>query len=219
MNCPDQTTGAKPVHFGTDLRADLYGLVFGTGKTGVVISHMNGGDVCQGTPFGKELAQAGYRVLVFDFAGFGVSSAAAGVTYADQVKAAAAALRADGATSIVLLGGSMGATATLAAAPGITPPPAAVVALSPPLLFSNDNAEAGAAKLSMPVLYAAGALESEYPENIAKLAAETPKNVPHQTVLGEASLNHGLYLTDPAIGVPGVRTAVEDFLKKYAPAS
>lgn len=216
--CGELVADGKPVHFGTDISSDLYGRIFGTGRTGVVIAHMNGGDVCQGTPYAKELAQAGYRVLVFDFAGFGVSTAA-GASQRKQVAAAAAALRADGASSIVLLGGSMGATASLAAAPDVAPPPAAVVALSPPLIFNDDNASNGAAKLTMPVFYAAGGLESEYPDVIQQLDALTPKGVPHKTMLGDGSTDHGLYLVDPAVGVPAVRTAILDFLKQYAPAS
>ncbi len=217
-NCPELTADGKAVHFGSDLGSDLYGLVFGTGKTGVVIAHMNGGDSCQGAPYAKELAQSGYRVLVFDFANFGVSTGA-GAPQRKQVVAAAAALRADGASSIVLLGGSMGATASLAAVPDVTPPPAAVIALSPPLIFNDDNASNGVAKLTMPVFYAAGAIEGEYPDNITELDGLTPKGVPHKMMLGEGSTDHGLWLVDPTVGVPAVRTAILDFLKQYAPAA
>jgi hypothetical protein len=133
--------------------------------------------------------------------------------------AAAAALRADGASSIVLLGGSMGATASLAAVPDVTPPPAAVVALSPPLIFNDDNAANGVAKLTMPVFYAAGEIEGEYPDNITELDALTPKGVAHKKMLGEGSNDHGLWLVDPAVGVPAVRAAILDFLQQYAPAT
>jgi dienelactone hydrolase len=216
--CAELVADGKSVHFGTDIGSDLYGLIFGTGKTGVVIAHMNGGDSCQGAPYAKELAQAGYRAMVFDFANFGVSTSA-GAPQRQQVVSAAAALRADGATSIVLIGGSMGATASLAAAPAVTPPPAAVVALSPPLVFNDDNASDGAAKLTMPVFYAAGAIEAEYPDNIKELEALTPKGVPHQSMLGEGSTDHGLWLVDPAVGVPPVRAAILAFLQRYAPAA
>lgn len=216
-SCGDLVAGGQPVHFGTDIAADLYGQIFGTGKTGIVIAHMNGGDVCQSTPYAKELAQAGYRVLVFDFAGFGVSTSA-GVSHRKQVVAAAAALRADGASSIVLIGGSMGATASLAAAPDVAPPPAAVVALSPPLVFMDDNASDGARRLTMPVFYAAGAIEADYPDNIKELDALTPKGVAHKTMLAEGSTDHGLWLVDPAVGVPAVRAAILAFLQQYAPA-
>ena len=217
-SCGDLVADGKPVHFGSEIASDLYGRIFGTGRTGIVIAHMNGGDVCQGAPYAKELAQAGYRTMVFDFGGFGVSTAA-GASNTKQVVSAAAALRADGATSIVLLGGSMGATASLAAAPAVTPPPVAVIALSPPLIFNGDNASDGAAKLTMPVFYAAGAIEGEYPDNIKELDGLTPKGVPHVMMLGEGSTDHGLWLVDPAVGVPAVRTAIRDFLTKYAPAA
>jgi dienelactone hydrolase len=217
-SCGDLVADGKPVHFGSEIKSDLYGRIFGTGRTGIVISHMNGGDVCQGTPYAKELAQAGYRTMVFDFGGFGVSKSA-GASHRQQVVSAAAALRADGATRIVLLGGSMGATASLAAAPDVTPPPAAVVALSPPLIFLDDNASAAAAKLTMPVFYAAGGIEPQYPANVKQLDALTPKGVPHVMMLADGSTSHGLWLVDPADGVQPVRAAILDFLKKYAPAT
>lgn len=217
-DCAELVADGKSVHFGADSGSDLYGLIFGTGRTGIVISHMNGGNACQGAPYAKELAEAGYRVLVFDFANFGVSTSA-GAPQRKQVVSAAAALRADGATSIVLIGGSMGATASLAAVPDLTPPPAAVVALSPPLVFNDDNAENGVRKLTMPVFYAAGEIEGEYPDNIKELEALTPKGVPHQSRLGEGSTDHGLWLVDPTVGVPPVRAAIRAFLAQYAPAT
>ncbi|MFD0597814.1 alpha/beta fold hydrolase [Catellatospora coxensis] len=111
--------GARQTRFG-EHGADLGGVLLGSGRTGIVLAHQNGGDVCQWAPYASELAAQGYRVLAFDFGGFGVSTAG-DADNPQQVTAAAAALRADGATGIVLIGASMGGTAVLAAAPAVSP--------------------------------------------------------------------------------------------------
>src|SRR5262249_62042229 len=59
VGCPSEAAGGRPVGFG----AGLGGLVLGTGRTGVVLAHQSDGDVCQWLPYGKSLAQRGYKVL------------------------------------------------------------------------------------------------------------------------------------------------------------
>ncbi|NUO55931.1 MAG: alpha/beta fold hydrolase [Hamadaea sp.] len=218
-NCEEAAAAGRPVHFGAEESADLYGLVFGDGPTGIVISHMNGGDVCQGMPYAKELAGRGYRALVFDFAGFGASPGSAAVPQARQVVAAATFLRKDGASAIVLIGGSMGATASVAAAPQLTPPPKAVVSLSAPTSFGADNALPAAAKLTSPVFYTAGEYESSFADAAKQLYDATPTSVPRTLLLGEASANHGLWLTDPTVGVQPLRAKIAEFLTVNAPAT
>ncbi|NUR71539.1 MAG: alpha/beta fold hydrolase [Hamadaea sp.] len=218
-NCEEAAAGGRAVHFGSEENADLYGLVFGDGPTGIVISHMNGGDVCQGMPYAKELAGRGYRALVFDFAGFGASPGVAAVPQARQVVAAATFLRKDGAANIVLIGGSMGATASVAAAPQLTPPPKAVVSLSAPLSFGADNALGAAGKMPSPVFYSAGEYESTFAESAKQLYDATPAGVARTLQLGEASSNHGLWLTDPTVGVQPLRAKIAEFLTVNAPAA
>ncbi|MEV6964670.1 alpha/beta fold hydrolase [Hamadaea sp. NPDC051192] len=218
-NCEEAAAAGRAVHFGAEESADLYGLVFGEGATGIVIAHMNGGDVCQGMPYAKELAGRGYRAMVFDFAGFGASPGSAAVPQARQVVAAATFLRKDGAANIVLIGGSMGATASVAAAPQLTPPPKAVVSLSAPTTFATDNALAGAGKLASPVFYSAGEYESTFADAAKQLYDATPKSVPRTLLLGEASANHGLWLSDPTVGVQPLRAKIAEFLTVNAPAA
>jgi pimeloyl-ACP methyl ester carboxylesterase len=110
--CPDLARTGRQITFGDGLR----GVVLGDGASGVVLAHMSGGSVCQWLPYGAELAGRGYRVLAFDFAGSGASPRSR-VTQDRQVVAAAAALRADGARSVALVGGSMGARRRFLAAP------------------------------------------------------------------------------------------------------
>lgn len=217
LSCADLTSAAKPVHFTVD-GSDLYGLILGTGRTGIVISHMRNDNVCQPAPFARELAGAGYRVLLFDFAGYGVSPSS-NVARHKQVAAAVTALRSDGVANVALIGGSMGATATLAAAPAITPAVRAVVALSPPTVFGDDDALAAVPKLKMPTLYAAGEADGDYAANVRKFGDLTPKSTKHSVRVVAGSSVHGLWLTDPQQGDAALRAEVIAFLKANAPVS
>lgn len=100
------------VTFPTQDGGIVYGIVYGTGERGVVLAH--------GGQFNKEswekqaqaLTGAGFRVLAFDFRGYGQSrgphdsKSEEGRRY--DVLAAVAYLRKTGAKSVYVVGGSMG---------------------------------------------------------------------------------------------------------------
>lgn len=102
----------EPVTFPTQDGGIVYGIVYGTGERGVVLAH--------GGQFNKEswekqaqaLTGAGFRVLAFDFRGYGQSrgphdsKSDEGRRY--DVLAAVAYLRKTGAKSVYVVGASMG---------------------------------------------------------------------------------------------------------------
>ncbi|HEX4947625.1 MAG TPA: alpha/beta fold hydrolase [Blastocatellia bacterium] len=119
------TSSGAPEHvsIATQDGGIVFADVYGSGERGVILAH--------GGRFTKEswalqaqtLAQAGYRVLAFDFRGFGQSprvpkDAAPPL----DVLAAVRYLRQSGAKTVAVIGGSFGggaaADATIAAAPG-----------------------------------------------------------------------------------------------------
>jgi pimeloyl-ACP methyl ester carboxylesterase len=102
--------------FKTSDGASLVGLVLGTGRTGLVLGHQLRSDLCEWLPQARAFARRGYRVLVFDFAGFGDSQPGPDGRVDTDVVAAAAEPRRRGADRIVLVGSSMGGTAVLSAA-------------------------------------------------------------------------------------------------------
>ncbi|RNL99034.1 alpha/beta hydrolase [Micromonospora solifontis] len=216
-DCPGLAEHGRQIVFGEEAGTQLGGVVLGSGSTGVVLAHMAGGDVCQWLPYGRELADRGYRVLAFDFAGSG-SSPGSGVTRGQQVQAAAAALRADGASRVVLMGGSMGGTSVLAATPTLSPAPDAVVALSPPTSYGDADAAGAAPKITVPVFYGAGELEPNFPVAAQALYDATPKTTQRQLVLAP-STQHGVFLVDPGTGEAGIREQVTKFLDSHAPAA
>ena len=59
--------------FTTGDGATLAGVVLGTGGSGLVLGHQLGSDLCEWLPQARAFARRGYRVLLFDFAGFGDS--------------------------------------------------------------------------------------------------------------------------------------------------
>src|SRR5262249_15548358 len=139
----------------------LVGYELGRGPRGVVLAHMYGGDACQWSDYAPALAKSGYHVLAFDFHGYGLSPAGPREHDID-VRAAAAELRALGAKRVVLIGASMGGTAVLSAASGLTPPPAAVVSLSGPAAFDFMTTLDKVAGLRMPKLFAVGSGDVQF---------------------------------------------------------
>jgi pimeloyl-ACP methyl ester carboxylesterase len=81
--------------------------IVGSGTTAIVLLNESDQNLCSWLPFAKTLAGAGYEALVFD--------AYAGVQV-DVALQAARYLRAHGAKRVVLMGASVGARASLAAA-------------------------------------------------------------------------------------------------------
>lgn len=117
----------KTVSFPTEDGGLLYGDVYGNGNHGVVLAH--------GGSFNKEswkaqalrLEAAGFRVLAFDFRGYGKSKGPGDADPMDaplklDVLAAVRYLHRNGAKSVSVVGGSMGGGAaggaSIAAGPG-----------------------------------------------------------------------------------------------------
>lgn len=95
--------------------------IVGTGARGIVLANQSDRDFCAWRPFARELAAAGFRVLVFNYWSADPQS---------DVAAAVRALRRDGAKAIGLVGASEGARAVLVAAALRGVAPNAVVSLS-----------------------------------------------------------------------------------------
>lgn len=134
---------SRLVHFLTTDHVRLAGLLYGHGKTMVICSHeLHSTKVIWGlSGIAQRLAMHGYQVLAYDFRGNGDSSGSNDLMKLDvDLHAAIAFARQQGATKIVLLGSSMGGTATLKVA--ASEQVAAVITLSAPEDFIiNVDAE------------------------------------------------------------------------------
>ena len=138
----------------------LDGIVVGEGGVGVVLAHQNPGNLCSWLPFARRLAEKGHAALAFDFE-----------TYLDpgeSVVAAADELRRRGAREIVLVGASMGGTASLVAA-GSDPGVAGVVSVSGPEAFRGLDAGAAVEGLEAPVLLIVARGDAEFVPDARRL--------------------------------------------------
>lgn len=98
--------------------AELVGEVYGQGKHGVVLAHGGRFNKESWKPQATQLAAAGFRVLAFDFRGYGQSTgpgaqAPMSAPLWQDVLAAVRYLRKTGAKPVSVVGGSMGGGAAL----------------------------------------------------------------------------------------------------------
>jgi alpha-beta hydrolase superfamily lysophospholipase len=176
----------------------LIGVVLGNGPRTVILAHQGGGppDLCGWVPYARTLAAAGYRVLAFDHRGFGSSgnaSRSTRVTRVDyDVLGAIRAMRARGATSIVLAGASLGASAVLSAAARATPPVNGVISLSSPARYLRINVLRAVRALRLPVLFVAAEGDSPFDEQAQQLNAACPS--PDKRLVIVTGYDHGVAL-------------------------
>ena len=136
---------SRAVSFATSDAVRLEGRLFGDGERAVVLAHGYSADQRVWFPLADRLADDGFLVLTFDFRGTcpgGQGGCSAGTLVAGElwrdVIAAVDYLRSErAASSVSLVGSSMGATASLVAAaqPGVDV--RAVISLSAPLGFQG----------------------------------------------------------------------------------
>lgn len=157
------------VNFTTADGVDLSGHLFGSGKTGVILAYMYPADQTSWHTTAQILADEGYSALTFDFRGYGESGGKKEIDCLDRdVVAALAAFAQAGVTSVVLMGASMGGTASLVAAehvlterkPSQEPSPAipdilGVITLSAPVNFKGLSAADAVPRLTCPLLFIA----------------------------------------------------------------
>jgi alpha-beta hydrolase superfamily lysophospholipase len=212
--CLREINSARAFWFRTSAGAVLVGVVLGRGRTGLVLAHGRGGDLCEWLPQGQAFARQGYRVLAFNFEGYGDSQPGSGpdARIDTDVVAAAEQLRRRGAPSIVLIGSSMGATAVLSAATRIRPPVAGVVSLSGPGAFGPVDAWTAMARLRVPVLFVAAA--DDHPFVGAARAMYRRARMADKRLL-VVRRGHGRTLLTFSDDGPKVRAAVRMFIADH----
>lgn len=132
-------SGSEVVSFPSSDGVRLEGRLFGDGSAAVVLSHMLPADQTSWFGFATRLAEDGYLVLTYDFRGYcpgGEGGCSAGERDVgaiwQDVLGAIEFVRERGATSVSLVGASMGGTASFVAASREGVDVRAVIALSAP---------------------------------------------------------------------------------------
>jgi hypothetical protein len=216
---PPTTTAARPVALdgcvppGSAQLVDVDGgsqvAVLGTGPVGVVLSNQSDQNLCAWLPFARTLAARGLRVLVYDY---GMTADQAG-----DVAKAAATLRELGVRTVMLVGASLGAKASLIAAPAITPPVGGVVSLSAERTMAGRDVQPFAAKLRAAVLFVVAKGDAYgAPDATLQLYKAAAKASSRRLVVlpGDA---HGIDLLSGPNGAR-VRSMIIDFLSEHSHA-
>jgi dienelactone hydrolase len=196
----------------------LEGRVFGDGSSGVVLSHMRPSDQTSWFRFATRLADAGYLVLTFDFRGYcpggegGCSQGSRDIAAMWQdVVGAIEFVRSRGATSVSLVGASMGGTASLVAASREGVDVRAVIALSAPASIEGLVVDGALlSKVSVGKLFIAGVGDAVAASDAESLFAQSP---PPKRVEIVPADDHG---TDLLTGSQAevVRRLIETFLQQ-----
>ena len=208
------------VAFETDDGLTLSGRLYGSATKAVILSHMYPADQTSWNPVAEELSRRGYLVLTFDFRGYGDSEGSKDdLGRIDQdVAAAFKHVASAGATDVVLVGASMGGTASLTAAATFQALSsirmAGVVTLSAPVEFMGLSAAAAVPNLVVPLLFIA-AEGDEGAEGARQLQELSGNTGDLQIVLGSA---HGSELFTGA-QAEEVWTMLLSFLEENMPAA
>jgi pimeloyl-ACP methyl ester carboxylesterase len=213
--CVKKSDHARVVPFRASDRARLLGVSLGSGPIGIALGHESDGTLCNWMPFARTLKQHGYRVLAFDFRGWGSSPGVGGARRGRldlDFAAAAARLRKLGAAKIVLAGASLGANAALAAATGVTPRVSAVISLSAAdsTFSSRLDGDATVPKLTVAVLFMVAEGDGGFADDARKLYSQT-LTVDKKLVIVPGGA-HGTSILRGAAGA-GPREAVLDFVR------
>jgi pimeloyl-ACP methyl ester carboxylesterase len=213
--CLQGAGSAKPFRFRTGAGATLVGVVLGRGRTGLVLGHQVGSDLCEWLPQAQAFAEQGYQVLAFDFQGYGDSQPGSGTDAGidTDVVAAAEQLRRRGATGIVLVGSSMGGTAVLSAATRIRPPVAGVVSLSGPASFQGVDAGAAISRLRVPVLLVVCADDQPFVDDARAMYRAAPTRDKRLLVIPGGG--HGTGMLEFGEDAPRVLAAVRKFIADH----
>lgn len=156
--------GSRAVTFPSADGTELQGRVVGGGNVGIVLSHMLPADQTSWWPFAERLAREGYLALTYDFRGY-CPGGRAGCSQGEKdiaaiwqdVLGAIGEIRSLGATRVVLIGASMGGTASLVAAAQTGVDVDGVITLSAPTSIEGLTADTDVlAQVSAPKLFLAG---------------------------------------------------------------
>ena len=214
--CATDRAGGRPVYFGAG--SALAGYEYGTGSTAIVFASQSDGSACDWMPEAGRLGKLGYRTLAFDYHGFGASKRMPG-PFSNDVNDAIEFLTSDGATSIVLVGASMGGTAVLAATAQTRTQPTAVIALSSPASYADSDALAAAPHITVPLLMLCGSLDRGFAGDVKDIYAAATATKHKQIVLADTSA-HGFLLVEARSNSqpePRAFAAYSAFLARYAP--
>lgn len=212
--CLTRAERAHVVRFRASDRVRLIGVELGRGPRVVILAHSGASDLCSWVPYGRTLAARGYRVLAFDQRGFGSSGQSGRSNRKDRVDydvlGAIRTMRARGARSVILGGGSLGGAAVLSAAARATPLVNGVISFSSPTRYRRVDALGAVRVLRVPALFVAAEEDTPFPQD-AQTMYEACSSADKQVVIFPG-IHHGA----PLLRDPNARTLVDDFIARHS---
>jgi predicted alpha/beta-hydrolase family hydrolase len=208
---------SEPVGFRTDDGLRIEGRVFGDGDTGVVLSHMSGGDQTQWWPLAGTLADEGYLTLTYNRRGScpegdaGCSDDGEEFSGWRDVVAAVGFLRDEGADGVVIGGASVGASESMYVAEEGLADVDGVVWVAGVDFYGDTTLVDGLSAVREPKLFLAGKDDDDLGELAAEMQRVAPP--PKDLVLLDTG-EHGTDILsyDPPEVTDAFRRAVLDFL-------
>lgn len=186
------------------------GILLGEAPRVVVFAPDRDANVCQWLSYGQALVGRGFRVALYDHNRNSVP---------DQTLASVvAAVRSDGATSIVLIGAGDGANHALLAAAKINPAVGGVIALSPPRRIPGQvPVEPAVRSLRMPLLFVSSAQDPGSAATTVRQYEDAAGTDAKRVVMVDGRSRGSELLAGASGNV--VRSAIENFLEAQAPAT
>jgi esterase/lipase len=209
---------ARPTWLTTDDGVRLYAIEAGRGRSTVVLAHQGGSSLCGELAYVRRLTSAGFRVLAFDFRGYGASASPAGATaqleLGRDLAAAVARSRADGAAKVFVIGASMGGAA--AVQNGASLPVDGIVSLSGTRLWRGYgiNHPESLPRLRSPFLYVGSRSDSNAPLREALSIFRRIGSADKQTAFYRGSW-HGWSLVQDAPFAVKARALVLAWLRRH----
>jgi esterase/lipase len=198
----------EPVQFKTPDGMTLEGRFYPGGMNkGVVCAHMFPADQTSYEALAKDLARKGYPVLTFNFRGYGNSEGFKDISRIALDMNAAVRFMAERVTSMVLIGASMGGTASILE--GNHPKVKGVVTLSAPTTFQGLDARSKVSELKPPKLFVAAKGDAVAYDSAKYFYAHAPE--PKEILLVEGSANGTRLLEGPS--APLVKRKLFEFLQ------
>jgi len=212
--------GSRPVSFTSSDGVELEGRLSGGGTVAVVLSHMYPADQSSWWPFADALSDEGYLVLTYNFRGYcpgGEAGCSEGPKDIAEiwrdVLGAISFVRSQGAKRVMLIGASMGGTASLIAAGQEEADVSAVVTLSAPTSFGGLAVDAdGLAAVGAAKLFIAGVGDGSAAASAEDLYERSP---PPKRLEILTTDDHGTDILSGNQAGP-VRTLILEYLDRYA---
>jgi pimeloyl-ACP methyl ester carboxylesterase len=205
--CVTGALRAKAIEFHATDGVPLRGVLLGSGRNGIVLSHEFRANLCNWLPFAQQLAARGYRVLAYDSR----SSRPTEGHLDHDVLGAERELVRRGVKRVIVGGASAGGTAALTAAASIPPSVlAGVVVLSSPSQFGSMDAERAARKVTAPSFFGVGNRDTAFVDEMRKLSAASAAKRKQLFVV--SSSGHGTELLETSWAPASFRTKLLAFI-------